>query len=114
MKWWVAALSLAASGLASGLWLANARGEEAPPTQQVREESTCQPILQEFNQMKLLSLQADPESGAMKMVYGRLVNKHLLVLWLFTRAGCHEPMGLVKATAVDPNPKECPEGMSCL
>lgn len=107
MSWLLLSVVLCAGGPA----------QESPvpvPGDTAHEESTCQPILQEFNQMKLLSLQADPVSGAMRIVYGRLVHKHLLLLWLFTRAGCNDPLNLVKAAVVDPSPKECPEGVSCL
>lgn len=113
-RWLWVAIGLSLFGLIEGLFVANARGEDSPQPQQVREESKCQPIIQEFNQMKLVSLQINPITEEAKFVYGKLVNRHMLILWLFVRDKCTEPMRLVESQIFDPNPKECEPGTSCL
>lgn len=80
----------------------------------IREESQCVPIIQKFKGMALVQVTIDYESKVAKMVYARLVNKHMLVLFLVLRNGCNAPYQIVDAKSVDPNPEKCPEGMSCL
>lgn len=92
------------------------RSSEPPPPEamQVYEESRCSIIIQEFKGFRLVSLEIDFKGGFARAIYGHLVNRHILQLVLLTRTACDQPWAMTASRTVDPNPKECEPGSSCL
>lgn len=120
-RWLVPALALAAAGLASGLWMANARGQQQPVElpikpegEHVVEESKCTPILQTFKGMQLVEAHIHPSTLDAKLVYMKTLSKHQAVLFLVVRDGCSGPYEIRNVSSFDPNPEKCPEGVTCL